>query len=393
MRGVARVVFYVDPLFQMNRGGLFALNQTDTTAWQQTVLQLQQVSLEGGGVLPEVAIDYRTWGSLNRTGTNAVLICHALTGDARAGATAEGAGWWEGLIGAGKAFDPAHHFILCANVLGGCSGSTGPHSLDPRTGRPYGSAFPVVTIRDMVHVQHELVTHLGIRMLSAVVGGSMGGMQAIEWAMLYPDMVRRCIPIATSAGLSALALAYNDAMRTAILNDPEWRGGDYYDSDGPVRGLSLARKIGMITYRSFALFERRFGRTTTEEGAALAQTQFQMNAYLAHHGRKLVDRFDAGSYLRLLQAMDLHDIGRGRGGVAAALQRLTAEVLWIGIDSDRLYPAEEQRRWVEQLQAAGKRVTYREIVSPYGHDAFLIEDEQLDTMVREWVANEEEEQA
>jgi homoserine O-acetyltransferase len=338
-----------------------------------SVLVIPELRLESGAVLREVEVAYETYGTLNASGTNAVLICHALTGDANA------AGWWDGVLGAQKALDTDRYFLVCANVLGGCNGSTGPQSINPDTGKPYGSAFPAITIRDMVQVQHLLLCALGVQSLHLVIGGSMGGLQAIEWAVSHPSLVRHCIPIASAQQLSALAIAYNDAMRTAVTNDPAWAGGDYHDGAGPVQGLALARKIGMITYRSYELFQDRFGRDTAPSEC------YQIESYLAHHGQKLVQRFDAGSYLCLLEAMDHHDIGRGRGGLQAALQRITAKLLWVGIDSDRLYPAVEQRACYEALRVAGVDCEYAEIASVHGHDAFLIECEQTSEIVKRFL--------
>lgn len=348
-------------------------------------LRFETVELEAGGRLTGVNVAYETYGELNAEATNAILVCHALTGDSHAYGCDEQPGWWQGLIGPGRALDTDRYYIVCSNVLGGCSGTTGPQSIEPETGRPYGSRFPLVTTRDMVCLQHELLRRLGITQLQAVIGGSMGGLQAIEWAVTYPQFVRSCIPIACSPQLSALAIGYNDAMRMAIVNDPDWRGGDYYGTPGPVHGFALARKIGMIAYRSFELFEQRFGRETTEDAKSLPDTRFQIESYLDYMGHKILNRFDAGSYMSLIKAMDLHDIGRGRGGAQQALSRIVGEVLWVGIDSDRLFPAAEQREWAQTLQKLGKNVTYKEIVSEYGHDAFLIEYVQLGEIVRDFL--------
>ncbi|PWK15869.1 homoserine O-acetyltransferase MetX [Tumebacillus permanentifrigoris] len=337
------------------------------------VLQIPELRLESGAVLYEVDVAYETYGELDASGSNAVLVCHALTGDAQA------ANWWDGVLGPEQVLDTARYFLVCANVLGGCNGSTGPQSVNPASGKPYGSAFPTISIRDMVHVQHLLLQALGVRSLHLVIGGSMGGLQAIEWAVSYSSFVRHCIPIASAQQLSALAIAYNDTMRTAVTNDPAWSGGDYYGGTGPVQGLALARKIGMITYRSYELFADRFGRETARDEC------YQIESYLDHHGQKLVNRFDAGSYLCLLKAMDHHDIGRGRGGLQAALQRITAKLLWVGIDSDRLYPAVEQRACYEALRTAGVDCEYAEIRSVHGHDAFLIECQQTSQIVKRFL--------
>ncbi|TCP54733.1 homoserine O-acetyltransferase [Tumebacillus sp. BK434] len=323
-----------------------------------SVLQIGAVELESGAVLPDVEIAYAAYGTLNERGDNAILVCHALTGDAQADQ------WWAPLIGPGKVLDINRYYVVCSNVLGGCAGSTGPKT------RP---AFPTVTIRDMVAAQKRLLEQLGVRCLQLVLGGSMGGLQAIEWAVSDPKFVRRCAPIAASAKLSALAIAYNHVMREAIL------------IGGPA-GFALARKIGMITYRSFDLFEARFGREVKHPQAPLGETVFQIESYLEHMGQKLLGRFDASSYLCLLQAMNLHDIGRGRGGEIEALKRIEADVLWVGIDTDHLYPPQEQRSWARRLARLGKNVTYRELYSEYGHDAFLVEGEQLSALIEEFLA-------
>lgn len=347
-------------------------------AEQKGVVRVGPVRLEGGAVLDRADIAYEAYGDPALAKDRTILVCHALTGDAHA-ATLDGQpGWWDGLIGPGRVLDTNRFFVVCSNVLGGCAGSTGPASPAP-DGRPWGRRFPTITIRDMVEAQRLLLDQLGVGRLYAVIGGSMGGMQALEWAVSYPDRVERCVAIATSASLSAMAIAYNDVMRLAIMNDPAWKGGDYYDTGQPAAGLALARMIGMITYRGPQLYNARFGRNmVTPEGREIEfESRFQIESYLRYQGEKLVRRFDANSYLYLIKAMDLHDVGRGRGGVREALGRVEAKVLCVGIDSDILYPAQEQIEIADMLAAAGKRVAYREIESVYGHDAFLVEFQQL----------------
>lgn len=322
-----------------------------------SVLAIGDLELECGAVLPAVEIAYEAYGTKNEQGDNAILICHALTGDAHA------AEWWAPLIGPGKVLDTERYYVVCSNVLGGCAGSTGPQTRD---------SFPTVTIRDMVSAQKRLLEQLEITRLQLVVGGSMGGLQAIEWAVTYPSFVLRCAPIAASAQLSALAIAYNHVMRAAITS-------------GGADGFALARKIGMITYRSFDLFEARFGREVKHPHAPLGETEFQIESYLEHMGQKLLGRFHADSYLCLLKAMDLHDIGRGRGGANVALAQIQAAVLWVGIDTDHLYPPQEQRTWARRLARLGKQVTYRELNSEYGHDAFLVEGEQLSAIISDFL--------
>jgi len=341
--------------------------------------------LEGGGMLHDITLAYETWGDLDASGSNAVLVCHALTGDSHvAGDVGPGhptSGWWDGLVGPGRGLDTERYFVVCANVLGGCQGTTGPASTDPATGRPYGSQFPVVSVRDMVRTQEVLTRHLGIDRWLTVVGGSMGGMQVLEWGVMFPERVRSLTPIATCTAASAQQIAYGTVGRRAIHLDPRWRGGDYYDAepgDGPHEGLSVARMTSQITYRSDDVFTDRFGREVVEplDGFSLWQ-RFQVERYLEYHGHKLVRRFDANTYLLLSKAMDLHDIGRGRGGIDEALARIRVPVLTMGIRSDTLYPPYQQLQIRDGLLAHGVDCDYVEIDSPHGHDGFLIDVDQV----------------
>ncbi|MGC5326396.1 homoserine O-acetyltransferase MetX [Brevibacillus sp. SYSU BS000544] len=345
------------------------------------------LQLESGEVLKQVDIGYKTYGVYDPERENAILVCHALTGDVYAVGDEKRPGWWEGLIGPGMPIDTNEYFVVCSNVLGGCYGSTGPASLDPDTNQPYGSRFPVVTIRDMVHAQRRLIDALGIAKLYAVIGGSMGGMQVYEWAVEYPEMMELVVPIATCSRLSAISIAYNDVGRQAIKNDPEWNRGDYYPGAGPTRGLAVARMLGMITYRTAELFEERFGRSYQQEtGASSADITYQIESYLRYQGEKLVDRFDANSYLCLLRAMDSHDIGRGRGGIEQALSRIAARVLMIGITNDLLYPIEHQE---EMAGCIGKHqipVEFHTIDSKFGHDGFLVEFTRMGRIVAPFFA-------
>ena len=343
-------------------------------------------TLEGGGVLPSVSMAYETWGTLSAAADNAVLVCHALTGDSHAAGPAGHGhptpGWWDDLIGPGLALDTDRWFVVCVNVLGGCQGSTGPSSVDPTTGSPYGSRFGVVTIRDIVRAQRAVADHLGIGAWASVIGGSMGGMVALEWAIMFPERVRTLASIASCAQASALQIAWSGVERRAIAADPAWRGGDYYDAPaggGPHRGLALAREVGQITYRTGPLLEERFGRSEVDpmDDALTLWQRFDVEGYLDHHGAKLVRRFDANSYLVLSRAMDLHDVGRGRGGVAAALARVTARCAVLSIDSDLLYPPDQQAALAAGLRAGGAAVTEATIASPHGHDAFLLEPAQV----------------
>ncbi|WCN38504.1 homoserine O-acetyltransferase MetX [Aneurinibacillus uraniidurans] len=353
----------------------------------EKTMVLSSITLECGETIRQVKVAYETSGTLNAERNNAILICHALTGDAKAVGDEETPGWWEGLIGPGRYVDTNRYFVITSNVLGGCAGTTGPASLHPESNTPYGADFPVVTIRDMVQVQYELVRQLGINKLFAVIGGSMGGMQVFEWAASYPEMMEVVVPIATCARLSAVAIAYNDVGRQAILSDPNWQCGHYYPGKGPVNGLSIARMLGMITYRTADLFEYRFGRRLKDDKGDVTKfdSTFQIESYLRYHGQKLVDRFDANSYLYLLKAMDSHDIGRNRGGIKKAIEGIQAHVLSIAISDDLLYPADHQEEVVAMMEVAGKNVEYHYIDSIYGHDGFLVEFVKIGPLVESYL--------
>jgi homoserine O-acetyltransferase/O-succinyltransferase len=352
------------------------------------------LALEGGGVLRGVTVAYETWGTLDADGANAVLVCHALTGDSHvAGPSGHGhpsEGWWDGVVGPGRALDTDRWFVVCANVLGGCQGTTGPASIDPATGRPYGSTFPVVSIRDMVRTQAAVADHLGVRRWLAVVGGSMGGMQALEWGVMYPHRARSIVAVASCAAASARQIAWSSVGRAAVMLDPAWRGGDYYDAapgEGPHRGLAVARAIAQITYRSEEVYAQRFDRAALDpldEAFALWQ-RFDVEGYLDYHGAKLVRRFDANSYLRLNKAMDLHDVGRSRGGVQAALRRIQVPVLTMSISSDGLYPPVLQRILRDELHRGGTPVTHVDLDSPEGHDGFLLEVDGVGAPLHEFL--------
>jgi homoserine O-acetyltransferase len=351
------------------------------------------LALEGGGALHGATLAYETWGELNPAADNAVLVCHALTGDAHvSGPSGPGhptSGWWADLVGPGQAVDTNRWFVVCVNVLGGCQGTTGPSSTDPATGRPYGARFPTVTIRDMVRTQAAVADHLGIRVWSAVIGGSMGGMQVLEWAVMYPDRLRRAVPLATTLAASAQQIAWSAAGRTALALDPRWRGGDYYDAapgDGPHAGLAVARAIAQIHYRSDHVFQERFGRDLVDPGAVFGPwDRFEVESYLDYHGEKLVRRFDANSYLVLNRAMDLHDLGRGRGGLDAAVSRIRVPLLTASISSDFLYPPHQQEEIVERVRRAGGRCDYIVIDSPQGHDGFLLETTLVGAALRQFL--------
>ena len=294
-----------------------------------TVTDGRPFALEGGGRLEEVVLAYESWGRLNHSASNAVLVCHALTGDSHAAGPITAGhpadGWWDDLIGPGKPLDTDRWFVVCANVIGGCQGSTGPATVEPGTDRPYGARFPQVTMRDIVRTQRRLADRLGIGRWLAVVGGSMGGMQVLEWGAMFPDRLLTLLPIATCAAASPQQIAWSAVERLAIVNDPYFNDGDYYDAPpgkGPWAGLALAREISQITYRTTGVFDDRFGREHFDQRREFEHWgRYQVESYLDHHGQKLVRRFDANSFLVLSKAMDLHDLGRGRGGVRAALGR------------------------------------------------------------------------
>lgn len=348
--------------------------------------------LESGQTLAPVRVAYETYGLLSPAADNAVLVCHALTGDAHAAAHAadDAEGWWEPAVGPGKPLDTDRYFVVCSNVLGGCQGTTGPASTNPATGRPYGLDFPVVTVRDMVRVQAALLEHLGVRRIKTVIGGSVGAMQALEWAILYPDRLQSTIPIAGGGRFHPQGIAYNEVQRQAIINDPHFCGGQYYGRpQQPAQGLAIARMLGMITYRSDESMWQQFGRDVQGETELLPPDRFgyQVESYLHHQGEKLVRRFDANSYLYLSRAMDMHNIARGRESYAAAYALVRAPALVIGIRSDILFPTYQQREMAEMLTRHGAGAQYLEMDSPWGHDAFLVDFHLIADAIRSFLGN------
>jgi homoserine O-acetyltransferase/O-succinyltransferase len=340
---------------------------------------LGDLVLDSGRTLPEVRLAYETWGTYD--GSNAVLVLHALTGDSHVTGPAEPGhptpGWWNALIGPGQAIDTDRHYVVAANILGGCQGSTGPASPDP-DGLPWGGSFPALTVRDQVRAEVALADRLGIPRWRGVIGGSAGGMRALEWAVEHPDRVERLFLLATSAAASADQIALSGTQIDAIRVDPAFFDGDYYDGPhGPLHGLDLARRIAHISYRSEQELAARFGREVQADG------RFAVESYLQHHGAKLVARFDANSYIVLSSAMNSHDVGRGRGGVAAALARITAQTVVAGIDSDRLYPIHQQQELADGIAGAEGLDVVR---SDYGHDGFLVESEQVGELARRLLA-------
>lgn len=342
------------------------------------------LKLQYGGVLEHVAVAYETYGELNARADNAVLICHALTGSAHAAGThgsEQLPGWWDPLIGPGKAIDTRRHFVVCSNVLGGCYGTTGPSSIDPKSGTAYRLGFPRYTIRDMVEVQRRLIDRLGIESLKLVTGGSMGGMQVLEWAAIYPERVRGMLPIAVGARHSAWAIGLNEVARRAITSDPAWQGGDYPFDRQPEVGLGLARAIAMLSYRSMGSLDDKFGRDRAGVGDDLLGVSFEIESYLRYQGVKLVERFDANTYLYITRAMDDYDLGEGRGRLKDVVPRITVPALVLGISSDVLYPEAEPRELSRLLPNA----SYACINSPHGHDAFLIEFPQVAVRLRRFL--------
>ncbi len=343
--------------------------------------------MDCGISLSPIDVAYETYGELNAEGTNAIVVCHALTGSAHAaGYSSEdpkSTGWWDSFIGVGKPLDTKKYFIISSNFFGGCYGTTGSSSINPVAGKPYGLSFPQMTVRDMVRVQKSLIDHLGVSKLKTVIGGSLGGMQVLEWALMYPEIVESIIPIATSAQHSPWAIGLNDVARQAIMNDPEWCSGNYYAFGQPENGLALARQIAMLSYRSEKEFQQRFGREHQAENLNQFDVSnlFKVESYLRYQGKKLVQRFDANTYLYISRAMDMHDVAFERGTLHEVLHSIKIPSMFVGIDSDILYPAIEQKNIAKLIPNS----IYREISSPYGHDAFLIEFDQMAKHVLEFL--------
>ncbi len=345
--------------------------------------------LESGATLGPVTLAYETYGKLNADHSNAILICHALSGSAHAAGLLDGdpekIGWWDDCIGPGKAFDTERYFVICSNVIGSCYGSTGPLAIDPATGKPYGLHFPVVTISDMVRAQVRLIDHLGIDKLLCVAGGSMGGMQVLEWAAHHPTRVRAVIPIATTAHHSPMLIAFSEVGRQAIYADPAWNHGDYYDKPAkPDAGLAVARMVGHITYLSEESMHLKFGRRlqAMEKYGYEFQTEFEVESYLKYNGLKFTQRFDANAYLYVTKAMDYFDLTQPTGSLAASFAGAShVKFLVVSFTSDWLYPSYHSKRLVSALTAAGADVTYLDVKSSWGHDAFLLEVETMTNLI------------
>lgn len=337
-----------------------------------TLFQQEPLQLVFGDSLSDITVAYQTYGTLNAEKSNAVLLCHALTGDAEPKLSGGQSGWWQDFIGDDLAFDTKKYFFICSNVLGGCKGTTGPASLNPQTGTPYGSAFPVITVQDIVNVQKALIDYLEIPYLHAVVGGSFGGMQATQWGITFPERVHRILNLCSSLTLSAEAIGFNHVMRQAVINDPHFNGGDYYADVPPENGLKIARMLGMLTYRTDVQLAKAFGRETKHQGEIWGD-HFQVESYLSYQGVKFLDRFDANSYLRLLRALDLYDPSLGYESEEQALQRIKAKYTLVGVTSDQLFKQIDVQKSYQRLQKAGVDVQYDEFYSNFGHDSFLVD--------------------
>jgi homoserine O-acetyltransferase len=371
-------------------GGTHSAGLVETYSW---TFDDPPLELDCGRSLSPVTQAYEIYGQLSPERDNAILIFHALSGDAHVAGyhspEDRKPGWWDVMVGPGKPFDTEKYVIICVNVIGGCKGSTGPASIDPQTGEPYGLDFPMVTIGDMVRAQKRLIDHLGIRRLLAVTGGSMGGMMALDWAVRYPDATASVLAIATSARLNAQGIAFNEVGRQAIMADPNWHGGNYYDREPPQAGLAIARMIGHITYLSEEQMRAKFGRRLQERESFGYdfETEFQVESYLRYQGNSFVRRFDANSYLYITKAIDYFDLTNSHRSLVEALASVKAEFLVISFSSDWLYPTAESKEIVRALQANGVPTTFLEIPNAYGHDAFLLPNEQLAETVSGFLAN------
>lgn len=347
-----------------------------------------KIKLECGETLASITIAYETYGTLNEHKSNAILIVHALSGDAHAAGFHKGAakpGWWDEMIGPGKAFDTSQYFVICSNVLGGCKGTTGPSSINPHTQKPYALNFPLVTIKDMVSIQKSLIDHLGIEKLLSIAGGSMGGMQVLQWLVSYPENVKSVIPIATTAKHSPQQIAFNEVGRQAIMADPNWNNGNYYDGHPPVKGLAIARMIGHITYMSEQSMLEKFGRKLKDDKEPFKFTaEFEVEGYLRHQGDSFVKRFDANSYLYITKAIDYFDLAQDEP-LNKVFKGIKAKLLVIAFTSDWLYSIQQSREIVKACKQSGVDVTYCEIPSTYGHDAFLLELKEESHLIKHFL--------
>jgi len=353
----------------------------------------QEMRLECGRSFGPITLAYETYGELSPAKDNAILILHALSGDAHAAGFnhphERQPGWWDIMIGPGKAFDTRKYFVICSNVIGGCKGSTGPSSINPQTGRPFALDFPLVTIHDMVNAQRALIDHLGIDQLLCAVGGSMGGMQALQWVVSYPERVRLAIPIATTSKLSSQGIAFNEVGRQAIQSDPHWKEGEYYGKSIPRRGLAIARMIGHITYLSEKSMHQKFGRKLQDKAAYGYdfRADFQVESYLRYKGDHFVNRFDANSYLYISKAMDYFDLAHPHKKLEQAFANVKAKFLVISFSSDWLFPSYQSKEIVSACRRVGAEAIYTEIQTDYGHDAFLLESGQLSSLITNFLTH------
>jgi len=345
---------------------------------------------ESGRVLNPITVAYETYGALNNDKSNAILVCHALTGSHHAAGynhpDDQKPGWWDEMIGPGKPLDTDKYFIISSNFLGSCFGTTGPASIDPATKEPYGLKFPVFTVKDMVKLQKRLIKYLGIEKLKTVIGGSMGGMQALEWAITFPEMVESIIPIATAGRITPMAIAFNTVARMSIMKDPNWNNGNYYGKTQPVDGLAIARMAGHITFMSDASFHKKFGRKyATLEGIYDFFGYFEVENYLRYNGYKFARNFDANSFLYIIKAMDIFDISYGYGSFEEAVGKIRCKTLFITFTSDFLFPNYQTAEVVDILNTLGRDVTWENIESDYGHDAFLLEFDTQSNLIQNFL--------
>jgi homoserine O-acetyltransferase len=348
-----------------------------------------EMPLESGQRLGPITLAYETYGKLDESRGNVVMVFHALSGNSHAAGVYspddEKPGWWDNMVGPGRGIDTDKYFVICSNIIGSCYGSTGPGSTDPKTGKPYGLDFPLFTVGDVVKAQKRLLDHLGIRRILCGVGGSIGGMQALEWAVRHPDSIQSVIPIASTCRRSALSIGLSEAQRQAIMADSNWNRGDYYGREHPNKGLALARIIGHITYLSEDSMERKFGRRLQENSAFGFDfsTDFQVESYLHYQGQKFVERFDANSYLYITKAMDYFDLAEQHGGgsLVQAFSRASAKFLVVSFSSDWLYPTAQSREMVKAMKLAGRDVSFCELETDFGHDSFLLAHEQLTRLI------------
>ena len=348
----------------------------------------EELKLDSGKKLGPMTLAYETYGTLNAEKSNAVLVLHALSGDAHAASFNKGdvtPGWWNNLIGSGKGLDTDKYFVICSNVIGGCKGSTGPSSINPETGEPYGTDFPIITICDMVNAQRHLIDHLGIDKLLAVIGGSMGGMQVLQWMTSYPDRIQAAVPIATTMKHTPQQIAFNEVGRQAIMADPKWLKGHYYGTDVPAKGLAVARMIGHITYMSDTSMAVKFGRRVRADRKPFKfSANFEVEGYLHYRGDTFVKRFDANSYLYLTKAIDYFNLLNGHR-LSEVFKGLKAKVLVLAFKSDWLYPPYQSQEIVKACKLAGVDASYCELNSTYGHDAFLLEIEQETQLIKHFL--------